>query len=109
MGQDTKWKLFQRNGNWSAREVGGKRRRVSLGTKDKEVALAKMASEIGEVVLPKESQKHYALAKAHLKLVDPKMGERTWGDLAHAWTYKPGIGPRAPSPEGNGSLAAASG
>ena len=74
MGQDTKWKLTQRNGNWSACEVGGKRRRVSLGTKDKEVALVKMASELREVVLPKENQKHLALAKAHLKLVDPKMG-----------------------------------
>jgi len=89
MGQDTKWKLTHRNGNWSAREVGDKRRRVSLGTKDKEVALVKMASELGEVVLLKENQKHLALAKAHLKLVDPKMDERTWGDLLERWTTGP--------------------
>ena len=85
MGEETQWKLFQKRGNWYAREVGGKRRMRSLETKEKEVAKINLQTHLGQEVLPENSRKHLELGRAHLNLVDPQLSKRTWGELMTHW------------------------
>jgi len=61
------WKLVwrkQRN-KWVAREQGGKRRQISLGTTDEEHAKLILKKKLGLVNSPKENLEHLELGKTH--------------------------------------------
>lgn len=93
MGAETEWTLWERKGNWYAREVSGKRRMRSLGTKDEEQAKLNLQKELGEEILPEENAKHLAMGKAHLNLVNPKLQQYTFGNLYKKWYGKKGLEP----------------
>ena len=72
------WKLVFRaeRKTWVAREKGGKRRQIALGTDNEEQAKVLLKQKVGAEVLPEENRQHLEMAKAHLNLVDPEMAER---------------------------------
>ena len=84
------WKLVwrkQRN-QWVAREKGGKRRQISLGTADEEHAKLILKKKLGLVDTLKENLEHLELGKAHLSLSNPELIEHTFGQLFELW-WKP--------------------
>ena len=85
MGQEN-WKLVRRkNGYYSAREIGGQRRRVALGTNDPQVADLEMKRLYGAAQTPEESVVHLELGKAHLNLSNPHLTEYTFDQLFKYW------------------------
>jgi hypothetical protein len=85
METGTEWKLAKNRDTWGARQIGGKRKWISLRTKDKDQAELLFARKYGADVLPEENRKHLELGKAHLNLVDPGLTKHTWGDLYKSW------------------------
>ena len=85
MGQEIRWKLVQLKGGYHAREIGGKRRSVSLKTKNEEEAKLNFKTQFGEVEISEEAVHHLAMAKAHLNLANPELTEHTFEQLYQKW------------------------
>tara|TARA_Y100000589_G_scaffold322565_1_gene355676 strand:- start:132 stop:1238 length:1107 start_codon:yes stop_codon:yes gene_type:complete len=79
------WKLQAQRGIWGARQIGGGRTWRSLGTRDEEEAKLLFLKKYGTGMLPEENNKHLAMGKAHLNLVNPMLTQYTFGDLYKKW------------------------